>query len=136
MRMIRNAVLPAELAVVVKVVGPEFVARYAALTADYNPIHLDPEFAARTAFGRPIVHGTLALNLIIDAVERTFGTVPGNFSLEARFVRPMPVGAKIRAGGTLRDEATGAYDVFVETEAGERAIEGVCTVRPASNDGR
>jgi acyl dehydratase len=113
------------------VVGPDSVERYAALTTDYNPIHFDPDFAARTPFGRPIVHGTLALNLVIEMFERAFGAIPENFSLDARFVRPMPVGSKIMAGGTLRDGEAGTYDVFVDTEAGERAVEGVCTLGTA-----
>jgi acyl dehydratase len=132
--MVRSAALPRELTVVAIVAGPESVARYATLTADHNPIHLDPDFAARTAFGRPIVHGTLGLNLVVEAVERTFGAVPENFSLEARFVRPMPVGSKIIAGGTLRDEATRTYNVFVDTEAGERAVEGICSLGLVSRD--
>lgn len=128
MRTLEPAALPRELAVVEMVTGPDTVARYAALTADYNPIHLDPDFAAGTAFGRPIVHGTLGLNLVVEAIERTFGEIPGSLALDARFVRPVPVGASIRAGGSLRDAAAGIYDVFVETSAGERAVEGTCTV--------
>ena len=56
--------------------APETVAAYAELTHDFNPIHLDPAFAATTSFGRPIVHGTWSLNalglamvLALDAVQ-------------------------------------------------------------------
>ena len=37
----------------------EGVIAFAEITGDKNPIHLDPEFAAKTPFGRPIVHGFL-----------------------------------------------------------------------------
>ena len=37
---------------------------YAELTGDFNPIHVDPEFAAKTPMGGVIAHGTLSLNLI------------------------------------------------------------------------
>jgi acyl dehydratase len=102
------------------------VRRYAELTADFNPIHLDAEFAAGTPFGAPIIHGTLGLNLVVQAIEHTFGVVPAGLTVDVRFSRPVPVGTAIRAGGRLTDSATGTYEIFVETEAGERAVEGVC----------
>lgn len=135
MGTLETAALPRELAVVEMLTGPDTVARYAALTADYNPIHLDPGFAAGTAFGRPITHGTLGLNLVVEAIERTFGGVPESLALDTRFVRPVPVGAGIRAGGRLRDAVAGTYDIFVETMTGERAVEGTCTVIPVAEHG-
>ncbi|CAH1696369.1 hypothetical protein CHELA1G11_40020 [Hyphomicrobiales bacterium] len=86
------ATLPRELAVVSLTAGPDTVGRYAELTTDFNPIHLDPEFAAGTMFGQPIIHGTLGLNLVMEAIERTFGAFPTDAEIDARFVRPIPVG--------------------------------------------
>lgn len=123
-----DSALPRELACVSLVAGQDAVARYAALTRDFNPIHLDRDFAAATSFGRPIAHGTLGLNLVIEALERTFGALPGDARLEVRFIAPVPVGATIRAGGRLTDEAHGTYEIFVETASGGRAVEGTCTI--------
>lgn len=128
METLEDAALPRELTSVSLVAGPDAVARYAALTRDFNPIHLNPEFAAGTSFGRPIAHGTLGLNLVIEALERTFGTLPEDLRLDVRFILPVPVGCTIRAGGHLTDAATGTYEIFVETTSGERAIEGSCTI--------
>ncbi|MFG1204640.1 MaoC family dehydratase [Xanthobacter aminoxidans] len=132
MEMPEDVALPRELARVSLVADRDAVARYAELTQDFNPIHLNPEFAAGTSFGRPIAHGTLGLNLMIEALERTFGAVPGDAHLEVRFIAPVPVGAMICAGGHLKDEATGTYEIFVETASGERAIDGTCTIGLAS----
>ena len=41
----------------------EEVRQYAELAKDFNPIHLDPEFAAQTQFGQPICHGMLVASL-------------------------------------------------------------------------
>lgn len=41
----------------------EDVKRFAALSGDINPLHLDANFAATTQFGKPLVHGMLAASL-------------------------------------------------------------------------
>lgn len=38
--------------------------RFAALTGDDNPIHVDPAFAAGTPFGRTVAHGMLLYSLV------------------------------------------------------------------------
>lgn len=40
------------------------VVSFAGLTGDYNPLHVDHEFAKSTPFGRPIAHGLLGLSLM------------------------------------------------------------------------
>jgi FkbH-like protein len=41
--------------------SPDDVARFAAWSADRNPLHVDASFARGTHFGRPIVHGVLTV---------------------------------------------------------------------------
>ncbi len=98
--------------------GEAEVAAYAALTADFNPIHLDAAFAADTPFGRPIVHGTLFLAL---AWELLAGD---ETAAEVRFRRPVFVGEPVRAvreGDTFR----------IEKGSGETAVEGRILGPPA-----
>jgi acyl dehydratase len=45
--------------------SPERVADYANAVGDTNPVHHDPEFAARTRFGRPIASGTHTTALLL-----------------------------------------------------------------------
>jgi len=125
-----TADLPERLATVELETCPEMAQAYGELTNDFNPIHTDPEFAARTPFGRPITHGTMALNLVLLAAERSFGGACPALGLAIRFVKPVPVGARVRTTGTLADPARGIYDVHVDTEDGTRAIEGTLTVGP------
>ena len=37
---------------------------YAAVTGDFNPVHFDPVYAARSPFKEPIVHGMITAGLI------------------------------------------------------------------------
>ncbi|QRP43128.1 MaoC family dehydratase [Amycolatopsis sp. FDAARGOS 1241] len=67
------------------------IAAWADVVDDHNPLHLDPEFAARTRFGTPIVHGSLLFALACDALQ-TSGT-PGAVTL--RFRAPVPVGSTV-----------------------------------------
>ena len=99
----------------------ETVAAYAELTNDFNPIHLDAEFAATTPFGRPIVHGTWSLNALGVAMAATFPPdVTARADLDLQFVAPVFVGEIIHAGGERRDDGAGKYYVWIK--AGDRLV--------------
>lgn len=55
------------------VVDQETILRYARITGDFNPLHVDPELAAKSAMGGVIAHGTLSMNLIWQSLSMTFG---------------------------------------------------------------
>ncbi|MGN1285788.1 MAG: MaoC/PaaZ C-terminal domain-containing protein [Bradyrhizobium sp.] len=61
------------------------------LSGDYNPIHADPDAAAKAGFDRPILHGLCTLGVATRAVIATFaGSRPERLaSLSARFSRPV-----------------------------------------------
>jgi acyl dehydratase len=40
------------------------VVNFAGLTGDYDPLHVDREYAAGTPFGKPIAHGLLGLSFV------------------------------------------------------------------------
>src|SRR5262245_34899060 len=44
--------------------------RFARLTGDDNPIHVDPEFSARTRFGRTVAHGMLLYSTICRVLSQ------------------------------------------------------------------
>ncbi len=44
--------------------------RFAEVTLDFNPLHLDDEFASESPFGKPIAHGLLGLSLVAGLVSQ------------------------------------------------------------------
>lgn len=71
----------------------EDIDRFAAVTGDSNPVHVDAEAAARSRFGGRIAHGMLSASFI-SAVLGTQLPGPGvvYMSQSLRFVRPVKPG--------------------------------------------
>ena len=97
------------------------VDRFADLTGDHNPIHLDPGYAAGTPFGGTIVHGYLTLALVVplmaEVVEVTGVATGINYGLDRlRFPAPVRVGSRIRVTSTLTavTEVPGGYQAVFE----------------------
>lgn len=74
--------------------SPELTRAYAELSKDFNPLHLDADFAARTPFSEVIVHGSHTLAMVVDCLERN-SAGRALQATEVRFVAPVPVGTKI-----------------------------------------
>ncbi len=98
----------------------EIVNAYAALSNDYNPLHVDADFAARTAFGGPVAHGAMALDLLLNAIEATIGQ-PGGEHLDIRFTAPVKVGERITAGGEKNDDG---FALWVRKDDGTEVLKG------------
>src|SRR6201999_3776581 len=60
---------------------------FALLSLDWNPMHLDANFARRTQAGAPLVHGIHNLLWTMDTVLRSFAFDIRN--IKARFQQPL-----------------------------------------------
>lgn len=108
----------------------ELVKLYANLSGDHNPLHLDETFAAGTPFGRTIAHGNIALNLLLDSLDATFGTNWREATdVDIRFNAPAFVGDELRAHGTRQDVNSTAYSVAVTTDSGRDVVTGTVRLR-------
>jgi 3-hydroxybutyryl-CoA dehydratase len=76
--------------------------RFAALSGDNNPIHVDPEFSARTRFGKTVAHGMFLYSLICCAIDRFF---PGatQLSQDLMFPNPTYVGEPVTVSLTIAE---------------------------------
>ncbi len=114
------------------------IAAYADLTNDFNPIHLDPLFAAKTPMGGVIAHGTMSIGLIWQALEKSLGAdLLSDIRLDIRFIKPVRLGDNLIAGGRIKDSTEEsealAYEVFVRDERNsEDKIIGTATIEKSA----
>lgn len=99
---------------------------YAAVSDDFNPIHVDPAYAAQGPMGGIIAHGTMSLNLVWQSLLRSIPDLNwAGVAIDIRFLRPVRLGDTITSGGRIRDEADGGdYAVWVVNQRGEEVISG------------
>lgn len=89
------------------VVDQSAIDNFAQVTGDDAPIHVDPEFAARTRFGGTIAHGMLTLSLLPRMVRWAMPVISEsrmgvNYGFDSvRFLAPVPCGARVQGRFTL-----------------------------------
>jgi 3-hydroxybutyryl-CoA dehydratase len=116
-----------------KRIGDDDVVRFAELSGDTNPVHLDDTYAERTRFGQRIAHGVLALGLV-SAVLGTQLPGPGAIYLSQtiKFSRPVYVGDEITAKVTIKevrqDKPILTLDTVCTNGRGERVLAGEAVI--------
>jgi acyl dehydratase len=70
------------------------IVNFAGMTGDYNPLHVDHEFAQGTPFGRPIAHGLLGLSWVagLGSYSPCMRTAAFVRLCDWRFLKPIFVG--------------------------------------------
>jgi 3-oxoacyl-[acyl-carrier protein] reductase len=117
-----------------KVIKKEDVDAFAKLTGDYNALHMDNEFAARTPFSQRVVHGFLHASLLSTLVGMK---LPGHGALylsqELNFVNPVFIGDRVTVCGTIEKIFEPSRIIELKTEVinqeGVRVIQGKAKVR-------
>jgi 3-hydroxybutyryl-CoA dehydratase len=87
-----------------KTISESDVFAFADASGDYNPLHIDEEYARKSIFGRRIAHGILTAGIIstvLGSVIPGLGTV--FVQLEIKFLRPVYIGDTIRATATVME---------------------------------
>ena len=123
------------LTAVDKRVTQEQIVRYAEASGDFNPIHVDHEFAAASQFGETIAHGMMIAASISEMMSLAFHEAwAANGRLKLRFRAPVRSGDSVTASGTVKRVSEGdgvreiACDVQVLRQTGEAAITGDASV--------
>lgn len=111
----------------------EEVIRFAEVTGDKNPVHLDAAYAAKTMFRRPIMHGMLSASLF----SKVFGTLfPGEGTIYLKqslnFLKPMYVDTSYEAVFTvkelIKDKSRAVIETVIKNPDGLVCTSGEATV--------
>jgi 3-hydroxybutyryl-CoA dehydratase len=106
----------------------------AALIGDYNPLHVDREFAERGRFAGPILHGVLTSAMMSAPFGNIVaGTAIAYLAHDARFLAPVRAGDSLRITWTVVElvpkPARNGGLVVAECEARNQRNEVVATAR-------
>jgi 3-hydroxybutyryl-CoA dehydratase len=113
---------------------------YAEASGDFNPIHIDESFAAKTPLGGTIAHGMLNLAYVSEMMTSAFGRswLSGG-KLRAKFKEPARPGDTLTISGKIdcveqKDDVSYANCIFeCRNQKGEMIVTGETTVK-FSND--
>ncbi|HEV7865265.1 MAG TPA: MaoC family dehydratase [Acidimicrobiia bacterium] len=94
------------------------IARFAAATGDFNPIHTDEAFAQKIGFPSIIAHGPLTLAFLTQALGHNFGAEKVR-SVTAQFRAPILPGDTLRVEGTVSEVAAGRATCELRVLRGE-----------------
>jgi 3-hydroxybutyryl-CoA dehydratase len=109
---------------------------YAQASRDFNPIHIDPEFAGKTAAGGTIAHGMLNLAFCSQMMTAAFGRnwlESGRFNV--RFKMPARPGDDLTVQGKIEriqsenDQTVINCSILCANQKGETIISGEAIVR-------
>ena len=124
-----------------RIVTQESIVQYAEASGDFNPLHLDSQFAETTHYGRIVAHGMLVLAFISDMMGQSFGRRwPESGRLKVRFRAPVYPGDEVTASGEVLRVSDEDGEVRVECavrcrrQGGEEVINGEASVTMPSQN--
>jgi len=114
-------------------ISDHLIRSFAEVSGDFNPIHLDEEFAATTRFGKRIAHGMLSGALISSVLGNEFAEKKIVYlSQTMQFVAPVFVGDTLTVTATVASIRKDKPIVIVETvcrnQDGETTMTGEAAV--------
>lgn len=116
-----------------KRITDEDVRKFADVSDDHNPIHLDDEAGRKSIFGRRIVHGMLVASYISSVIGTEFPG-PGSIymSQSLRFEAPVYIGDTVTVSVTvidINDRGHATLDTKVTNQDSQTVLIGEALVK-------
>lgn len=111
----------------------DVIRKFANVSGDFNPIHLDEEFAAKTRFGKRIAHGMLSGAFISAVLGNEFREISTIYlSQTMKFTAPVFLGDTVTTTATITNVRDDKPIITVETvctnQNGETTLKGEAVV--------
>jgi acyl dehydratase len=94
--------------------------RFARLSGDCNPIHVDPQFCLGTRFGRTLCHGMFLYALIAQAIRAHLPPSGRVLAQELKFPGPVYAGDALTLELERSDADDGRVEVRARVRCGDR----------------
>ena len=118
-----------------KLISDKMVRNYAEVSGDFNPIHLDEDYAKKTDFKNKIVHGMLLISNITEIMFKNFGNSWNeNGALKIKFRNPLLVNStletnlKIKKFDKNKDGTLYTCEVMCNDQDDNILISGIASV--------
>ena len=118
-----------------KTVTETDVAFFSAISGDFNPLHVDAEYAARSQFGARVAHGPLTLALCAGVLGMRLpglGTIAVTNRIEYR--RPVYIGdtitSRVEVVALDHDRNRATMGLSWHNQSGELVADGEAVVKP------
>lgn len=115
------------------VVAESMLNKFAELSGDYNPLHMDEDYAKTTSFKRRVCHGSLLASFFSQLIGMH---IPGKNALylsqSIKFISPCFIGDEVTVEGTVSDKSESTRIITLQTtivnSSGNHLIEGEAKV--------
>jgi len=111
-----------------KTITESDVYTYAGIIGDFNPLHVNSEYAKTTRFGERIAHGMLTASFFSTVLGMLIPGAGGIYlSQSCKFVRPVKIGDTITAEGIITEIIPEKRIITVATTVYNQKNEAVVT---------
>ena len=115
------------------IIDEEIIKKFANISGDFNPLHMDDQYAKETKFGKRVAHGMLLASFFSRLVGMY---LPGKnalyFSQNLNFIGPCFIGDKVTVQGVVIDKHEATKIIKLETsiknKEGKLLVEGTSQV--------
>lgn len=109
-------------------VTDKMVHQFAELSGDYNPIHMNEEYASKTRFGRRIAHGMISGALISRALVECIGGGGIYLGQSLKFVNPVfiddMITVTIKITAVRKEKGIATVETNVTKANGDMVVKG------------
>lgn len=117
--------------ILIKNISSKWIIRYAEVSKDFNPIHIDQEASQQIGLAKPIVHGMLTMGLAGRILSSYMNAHLLIQRMNVTFLAPLQVGEGMKLTGVIKEKSPAEVKVEVTgmSSSGIKVIRGEIVVK-------